>query len=1090
MRLKGWATAFVVVALAFSGVAQVPKNPVYVDDSPLAAETLGRVPELVAAGNEVEAVRALQRLLEDVGDKVIARSDDPDLFITVRGRVHGLLLDDPVLLERYRELEGPVAAARLNEDPAGVERTRLLTSAGFEATLRLAQTALESARFESCRLLLEQLETHPDRKVPASGAEAARLLAAAAAYLDRPEVWLVAERWAAEASIAAPARSATAWPEAALARPTGVLAEDHGIDMGDLPARALSSVALLPEPPSMEQMRGRRSMIGLPWVLPQVSGDLVVVNDGGHVWAMDRFTLTTLWREAIMPQTSRRVNAQRNRMLAAWDDQVFVRTVAIWNGFVLAATGGATNEGDPAEPVVYGLDLRTGQKRWRWLAEELGAEGRGAVPVVAGVEEGVLIVQLVRRLHDERIRSAQVLGLDPISGELLWRRMLGSVGALPFPPMSERRDAALLRHGVVFVGDGLGVTAAIEANSGRVRWVRRKAVGAMPGSEMLAPTAIVQPIVDGETIVTLSPDGLDVLRLDADTGRELGRRNASSLGWPRYLLRTGEWLVGVGSSRMTFVRIVEFENGEVRLGPTLSEQTPLARAIVSEGEVVLPVEGALLRVRPESPRVATAHAMAATGVLLGASGQLLVMDASKLHSVLVWPEAERVLKGRMAESPANADPAITLAELAHQSGRMQEVAPAVRQALAAIQRSAESGASGVDVQRDRLFASILTMLPDAGAETSALLELLGAVAATPAQHASHIFALGSFLEAQDRSAEAAGAYQRLLLDPAIAAITWRGSAISVRAELEATRRLRALAAQGIDLTRTDAQAAEALAALGDSPAPQAIERVARTFPAAPASMRAWLAAAEAHAEDRAAATRALRNGLDLVDALSLWDRPEAAEIAGRLVTLLLQDQREAEALAILDRLSDLAPELALTEQGQPVDTQTLLAGVAPRLRERQRLPLLGSAATGVAVLDGWRLELPARHAARTLDYCLARRGDDDDAAMELAAIEAGPTLRTRWVARFALGAEVVQADIDRILVVEPSQGSHRLVQLNAADGERIWETSPASIMFEALDVADVPRRQVFEAPLDGRVRSEDWVVAGDDRTLVVALRRG
>src|SRR5204863_8263479 len=97
-------------------------------------------------------------------DKVLEIPGDGDLFVSVRARAHALLLSNPALLERYRADQSRPAQDLLDTDPESVERTRLLTPAGFEGALRLAQEHLESARFEAARLVLEQLESHPDRR--------------------------------------------------------------------------------------------------------------------------------------------------------------------------------------------------------------------------------------------------------------------------------------------------------------------------------------------------------------------------------------------------------------------------------------------------------------------------------------------------------------------------------------------------------------------------------------------------------------------------------------------------------------------------------------------------------------------------------------------------------------------------------------------------------------------------------------------------------------------------------------------------------------------------------------------------------------
>src|SRR5690606_27343819 len=113
---------------AGGGAMAQTENPVYVDDSPVAAATFDGLPGLLAAGNVDEAARALQALLDTQGERLVASSEEPGVFGSVRDAVHRRLLDAPDLLARYRELHAERAARLLEQgDAAEVERALLLT---------------------------------------------------------------------------------------------------------------------------------------------------------------------------------------------------------------------------------------------------------------------------------------------------------------------------------------------------------------------------------------------------------------------------------------------------------------------------------------------------------------------------------------------------------------------------------------------------------------------------------------------------------------------------------------------------------------------------------------------------------------------------------------------------------------------------------------------------------------------------------------------------------------------------------------------------------------------------------------------------
>ena len=119
--------------------------------------------ELAAAGNYPEALRILQNLLDNDAERVIESSRDANLHTTVRAQVNSLLLETPELLKRYRDQEAPKAQAFVDAgDLARAETTRFLTQPGLVAAARLAQQRLDLGRFESARLTLQPILTHPD----------------------------------------------------------------------------------------------------------------------------------------------------------------------------------------------------------------------------------------------------------------------------------------------------------------------------------------------------------------------------------------------------------------------------------------------------------------------------------------------------------------------------------------------------------------------------------------------------------------------------------------------------------------------------------------------------------------------------------------------------------------------------------------------------------------------------------------------------------------------------------------------------------------------------------------------------------------
>ena len=351
-------------------------NPVYVDDSPAATETLFRVRDHLASGNYDEAVRVLQLLLDEQPDRVVAAPDEADLFISVRESVHRLVLGDARLLERYRRAQGPRAQAMLDTgDALGVERSLLLTVPGFEAALRVAQWRLESAQFEAARLALEQLEDHPDRR-GAPGRDAAELLVLVARYLPRPEVRDRAERWAAASGLGRNAADVppVPWPATATARGQNAFDPAPPVRVEGLVAKPLWSVSFAQANPMADAAVNDFGDAGLPRgarelpVVPTVIGEMVFVNDGTTVSAWDQYTLTERWR--VNPIASERQAPARPRdrtriEYRGWGyNTPDLGTVAAAGRIVVAATGRSLAGPGEGDTLISAFDAATGRIRW------------------------------------------------------------------------------------------------------------------------------------------------------------------------------------------------------------------------------------------------------------------------------------------------------------------------------------------------------------------------------------------------------------------------------------------------------------------------------------------------------------------------------------------------------------------------------------------------------------------------------------------------------------------------------------------------------------------------------------------------------
>lgn len=1116
------------------GLARQVDNPTYVDDSPAAAATLAGLPGLLATDNAAEAIRALQRLLDEAGDRLISTADagegfgagpnagsgDSDLFVPVRDVVHRRLIESPALLERYRAVEGPAARRLLDAGDTGrAAATRLLTDAGYEATLRLAQQRVEVGAFDAAYRVLLDLESHPVR-TGLAGAEAAQIAALVARYLDREGPRALAERWHDEVSASGEIDTGPIEPPpAASTRSRGPMVGSGALDASGLVPTPLHVVGMTPLTSSdPRSVRPRTTEDMRPWTMPVVVDDVVFVNDGQTIAARDRYTLIERWSATPPPTTDitddngvapTLRSHQRNRI----EDST---TVTVSGDLVIAATGLAISEGRMGDPRVHALDRETGRIRWSVFLPALDDRlEEAAVRGPAIVHEGVVVVAARKFLRSRRTVSVYMLGLDAYTGELRWLRVMGSIGSLPFANSAGATETAALREGVVYRADALGVITAIEAYSGRPVWVRRLGGQQRAGRGSSSPWTTAGPVFDGDSLIFLSPDRSQVLRLNAHTGELLGVRGASALGAPKYLLGVGDWLVGVGNDRVQFVPKAGFEREASRV---VGWGAPLTgRVSVAGDRVAVPLPTGLALVSPERIDAPEVIELDRTGNPVTLGSQIIMAGEEELASFLIWEDAARALLARLEREPANAGPAITLADLAYRAEQVEQIVPAVDRALAALdvdplaEGSAQTRARLFQVLHEMVEASLLARSGRGDGRPTIpsppiladVIERMGLTVGSRDERVTQLIARGWLLEIMGKPVDAAGSYQMVLDDPALGAGTWDGPDLQVRAELEAIRRLRRLlltfgpdvyapfdadALVVLDSIRAGATDADALAA-------------AARFPVsahAPALLLEAAIRARA-ADDPEAETQALRTGLRSA-AFSRTagrdvDPALVGEITGRLAARLALDGRTTAAGELLREVRQTDPGVIATVDGEPLDLASLLAGSdAPAMRAAARF---GTELAPVGVVVGWRVMEPVLRGVPLVDRVLMSSPDRDTVALFDAVRESDRhALAERW--RLDVGpmpASLVRLERDHAIFATRGDQGIELRRVELGTGTVTWTTDPVRGVLDErvgggdrLQDGDLPALAV--TPVDMSVELSSLMLAADDATLLAVERSG
>lgn len=1098
----------VLAAETAFGQLETPENPVYVDDSPSARDMLVRVNELTAQGSRREAVRGLQEVLDEYAHRVLPVPGDADLFVPVRRVVFERIAGDAGLLADYRMMNEPEArrlldAGRLEE----VVRSRLLTASGFEAALRLAQVYLESARFEAALRTLGELEGHPD--LAARRVEAAALAGLVARYIEHEGASRLLERWGVPAP---PDR----WPTPVGSSIHSVGADEAGEDsnLTGIVPRPLASVTLSPvqaplgEPDNESVMLQRQLSANndvFSWSLPSAAGDTVYTNDGDNITAWDRFTLRPVWRVERREPVSDNLFEQRDirrRQSRRIEDSC---EVTLTPDDVIAITGlavGGVRQGDGR---VHCIDRRTGEVRWSVNVPELdGQLAESSLRGPAEVVEGTVVVAARKSARERRIVGVYLVGLALDDGSLRWIRLIGSAGALPFQTAARFPERMASRKGVVYRADEIGIIAGVRADDGSPLWVRRYPSFRMYDNEVRPPWTSSGPVAYADSVVALSPNRQKVVRIDAESGAEIGQMEADRLARPSYLLRSAQRLVGVSDGRVAWTGLDGFPNGAVHFSEPMSATGGIVGRVAVAGErVMAPLAGSIAMVDMNTGEEHDT-AIDESGNALGLGGQLLIVDNDELHSYMVWDIASEMLAERVRVDPGNPAPAATLAELAYRAGRFDQIIASVDAALRAIDRNPAAH----DATRAALFEAVLHMVdpvdPAEGAapprisslETlAALVERLEALAERPEQMVAHRLVEARLREAGGQAAPAVESLQEILADPVLGMSFWRGGDLTIRADLEAARRLRELLGRKgwAAYAAFERESRVQMDLLPASAGAGEYEALAMRYPYSTLAPRFWLRAAER--SDVQGRARLFDRGLHAsAEVRAVGGSVEAAvtaELAGSLLTALVDAGRFGEARQLADALGPTYAVRAPTHDGAAVDVAALLSDSARTVTAARR-PVIGTTLTtqGAAVLEQGRVLRPALESARPSTPDQVLLVSPSAQVLRLMEVSAAGTLVERWRAPAPFEPILLEHDSHALLIAWLDPLGLLIERLDAIDGRSVWKHRP----FETAPAGEPANRAAllsgFVSPIEGRVFSDQVLIATDERHVVATLRTG
>ncbi|MCA9303328.1 MAG: PQQ-binding-like beta-propeller repeat protein [Phycisphaerales bacterium] len=941
------------------------ENPAYIADSPRARDAIASIPRMIEQGNLAEASRLASTLITTLGDQLVESTNDPLVYIPVRGRIHNLLLDNPGLLEQYRIERSPAAQSLLaNEQYAEVFEHDWLTEPGFIASLRLAQVQLESARFHDAERILRALFAHPDASRNATSA--AMLARELSRYLDTDLARSLADRWADIAGIARLNQSRIPPPPDRFGQVHTALPwkSEHANDeprLGSILPRPLHSADLSPiieSEPNQPQIirRSGATTQASPWTLPASVDGSIFTNDGFTVSCFDRFTLALRWRltpeHADEGPESSSMTRQRMGRLLEDSSTVTIDRDSVFAALGLARGGTSINEG-----TVIRADAETGRVRWSVDLARLdpsleGTTARGSIVV----DDDTVVLAARKNIRQQRLIGMNLIGLDRHSGALKWIRPIGSSGALPYQQAGQIAHSGILHEGVVYWSDAIGLLAAIESDSGRVRWVRRLPEPELYTRQTNPVWTAMSPTMIAGRLFTLSPTGDELFEIDPETGHQLARRTPQPVGQVQYMVRAGNTLACVAETEIAFYPVQDFETASPfrSLAIGVGEGGILGRVVEIGDRLAVPLDSSVMLLDPHEPNKPEMIALDSTGNILPLDGQVVVVDDSRIHSYLSWEIASQILTDRIRNN-RDPDAAITLAQLALSSGEPGQILPAVDDSIRLTRSLPSERRPEI---RDRLFGVLLEMVaptdPDEypsleSALVDELLDRMGTLASTSERVVAHRMALGAQRATHSDYPAAIGAYQDILTQRSLRTTMWQGNGFRVRAELEASKRIHDI----LRIAPSDAYqiydklAQQDLGVLSAETDPDLFEQLARSYPWSVAAADAWARASsllEASGNTQAsihAAQRGLAVAEDRMLADSLAGTAIIEQLAGTIVSGLVATNRSSEARAFLLEFSGNHPSLVV-RSGQRIFSVDSLASESG---STSALPVLGDRIT-------------------------------------------------------------------------------------------------------------------------------------------------
>lgn len=944
---------------------------VYIEDSPAALELADEAQRLADAGNAGSAASVLQGISRSYANKLMPTDDGgyTDALLWVRQKI----ASDPALLRAYRNRFSPEAERALADAvAAGGDEAEVWavwdryawTPAGLDAALRLAGQRIERGDAAGAAAALTPAAEHPD--LPERAALYHELNAWAAALdgdMESASAELSALR---EAGHAAEADSLQL-TFAGLPRVGDSVASDTpAADPPPLDRPLWQATIETPETPGTvvaQRAVDRRTGGSRIDLQPVATPRLLLFNDNVRAFALDRMSGRLTWvrhfeetgGEPELGENERQAVAAMNRVrgtgrVARDDRQVLLHR---GNGYtVLGYTVpqlGRNRGMQVLATTLNCLDPDTGDVVWSLTPGDLDVGLARASFHGTPVARGGMVIVMARRGQASSFQDSYLFAVDAATGAFRWRRHLASTAG----PKNRNQLAALskmiLDGQTVYFCDNLGAAAAVDALTGRVRWVRKLVEDGL--NEQGRPFGVATPFSDtahptlcaAGLVLPLSVEKARGLLLDPDTGQILQRIASVSPIAEALELRPlpGGDLLAVGAK----LARIDGQALTARWTYNPASAEPPRVAVQPDHLLVTAGLNRYEQVDLSNGEVVREHLLPWTGHLLVLDQKTWVVSAGqRVGSYLDWPIAFREMRRRASADPTAVEPGLSMARLALNANQSDAINEGINQAFSALlQLNADRDSEAWQAARSGVFREVLLLTEQRGQNDPAVIEglfdRLAGITDSPAELVAYNLGRGEFLEDQQRLPEAADFYQAVLMDPRLAGELWTRNQATRRADLVAHQRLLGLVERhGREFYAPfDARAEQELGTLMLDPTTQVADllALARRYPLAEVAAEATLAAADlqARSETHAGAATQYRRAFQLA-----VDDDLRRRAAGALAGYYEAQRRPDAAARWLEMVSRDHPALTPLRDGRPVTTDDWLgelrtqeaAAAAPR----------------------------------------------------------------------------------------------------------------------------------------------------------------